>query len=198
MRETSKCHAERVRRGEFDRYLCGRGLDIGAGDDPLRPASGAVDVWDLADGDAMLLAGVPDVEFDFVYSSHCLEHMLDIPTALANWARVLKPGGWLYVVVPDYCLYEKLQWPSRYNGDHRASFSLDIPRHKVKRESHYHVYQDLLPLLTGLGLRLELARLEDDGFDYANGAADQTLGSALAQICLVSRKEDGPAASDHA
>ena len=49
--------------------------------------------WDLPDGDAQYMASIEDGLFDFVHSSHCLEHMQDPQTALANWIRILKPGG---------------------------------------------------------------------------------------------------------
>ncbi len=42
-------------------------------------------------------------EFDVVYSSHCLEHLFphQVAVALAEFKRVLKPGGKAVVVVPD-------------------------------------------------------------------------------------------------
>jgi len=41
--------------------------------------------------------------FDCVYSSHNLEHVYshEVPIALAQWKRVLKPNGYLHVNVPD-------------------------------------------------------------------------------------------------
>jgi hypothetical protein len=52
MRETSKCHDMRMRRGDFKKFLCGTGIDMGAGNDPLRPPEGPVRAWDKTDGDA--------------------------------------------------------------------------------------------------------------------------------------------------
>jgi SAM-dependent methyltransferase len=41
--------------------------------------------------------------FDAAYLSHCLEHFYphEVPQVLAELKRVLKPGGFLVVVVPD-------------------------------------------------------------------------------------------------
>lgn len=41
--------------------------------------------------------------FDCVYSSHNLEHVYshEVPIALAQWKRVLKPTGYLQINVPD-------------------------------------------------------------------------------------------------
>jgi ubiquinone/menaquinone biosynthesis C-methylase UbiE len=132
----------------------------------------------------MLMDGVPDESFDFVYSSHCLEHVHEVPHALRNWLRILKPGGYLYVVVPDYLLYEKLTFPSRHNSDHKHSFSLDIPRARTRRENHWTTIE-LGPYLP----QLIEAFVEDDGFDWSRGTEDQTMGDALCQICIVARKQ---------
>lgn len=45
----------------------------------------------------------PDNSADEIYASHVLEHfpMADVPKVLAEWVRVLKPGGRLRVSVPD-------------------------------------------------------------------------------------------------
>lgn len=42
-------------------------------------------------------------EYDVVYTSHCVEHLYpsDVRTALAEFYRVTKPGGFVMVIVPD-------------------------------------------------------------------------------------------------
>ena len=50
------------------------------------------------------LTGLGDVgEFDMVYCAHSLEHLYphDVPTALQEFRRVLRPGGSAVVIVPD-------------------------------------------------------------------------------------------------
>lgn len=46
---------------------------------------------------------VPSDSFDAVWSSHNLEHLFDheVPLALAEFRRVLKPGGYLLLRCPD-------------------------------------------------------------------------------------------------
>lgn len=41
--------------------------------------------------------------FDAVYCAHCLEHLYphEVPIALSEFKRVLKPGGFAMVIVPD-------------------------------------------------------------------------------------------------
>ena len=96
MRETAKNYEQRVERGDFEKYLHGKGIDIGGGDDCLRlppDVEGTVELWDVMDGDAQYMHKIKDGSFDFVYSSHCLEHMRDVRAALMNWTRICKWGG---------------------------------------------------------------------------------------------------------
>ena len=121
--ETHKAHARRVREGFFEKYCQGKGLDIGYGGDPILPG---VRGWDFEHGDAQLLKGIDDNEFDFVYSSHLLEHLPDTELSLCNWWRVLKPGGYLLLLLPHRDLYEKKKTlPSRFNSDHEHFFLPD-------------------------------------------------------------------------
>lgn len=191
MNESSKCYEMRLKRGDFDRWLKGRGIDIGCGGDPLKlppHINGEVIGWDIPQGDATLMSGLISSSFDFVYSSHCLEHLQHIDAALARWTDVLKPGCALYLVVPDVELYDSKF--GLFNPDHKHSFSLTVTRAQLGRNNHWHLAQDLQPLMIKLGLHIEHAALEDDHYDYSlqNFNIDQTLGNALAQICIVARR----------
>jgi SAM-dependent methyltransferase len=121
--ETSKARARRQREGFFANYCSGLGLDIGYGGDPVVDTC---DVWDIEHGDAQFLRGLDAAHYDFVYSSHTLEDLPDPAAALKNWWRVLKPGGFLILYLPDRNLYEKtLALPSRWNSDHKRFFLLE-------------------------------------------------------------------------
>jgi len=191
MRETSKCHLLRAARGDFENYLNGDILDVGCGPDPLKPPQGVVRPWDLTDGDASYLQTIPDRSFDSLYSSHCLEHLPDLKIALANWVRVVKDGGWIYITIPDYTLYEKERWPSRFNSDHKCSFSISKTRDEVGRDSHFNIKNDLDPIMVELGCRLVRVELEDVNYNYGLPETDQTIGKALAQICCIWFKKHG-------
>lgn len=187
----NSCSVEmRTRNGDYEKYLKGYGIDIGGGTDPLATPFGSVRNWDMPDGDAKDMAGVPDKCYDFVYSSHCLEHLTDMDTALKNWCRILKPGGVLFVCVPDWTLYEHHQWPSRFNSDHKFTFSLTATRDEVKRNNHYNIQKDLVPILDRNGVEVLELRLEDDRYDYTlSDDIDQTAHlNAVAQVCIIGRK----------
>lgn len=76
------------------KFCRGDGLDVGAGKWPL---PGAIPV-DLAHGgDAMQL---PEGRFDYVFSSHCLEHLQNPVGAIEHWRTRIKPGGVLFLYLP--------------------------------------------------------------------------------------------------
>ena len=156
MNESSK--TRRVRGDDFEAaYLSGRVLDIGCGADPVVPHA---DPFDKAQGDAnTILRYLQPGTYDTVHSSHCLEHMENPTAALRDWWQLVRPGGHLITVVPDEDLYEQGIWPSRFNGDHRATFRLD------KAESWSPVSYDILQLHLALpGSTLISAEVHDDGY----------------------------------
>jgi SAM-dependent methyltransferase len=121
--ETSKAHRRREQQGFFDKYCKGQGIDIGYGGDLICANCRG---WDFEHGDAQYLRGIKDSQFDFVYSGHTLEHVVDPETALANWWRLVKSGGYLILYVPDRDLYEKKKTlPSLKNPEHRHFFLLN-------------------------------------------------------------------------
>ncbi len=177
MKECSKSIARRLADSRFARrYFVGDGVDIGGKPDPLAlyaeffPLMGSVRVWDLEDGDAQVMAGVADGHFDFVHSSHCLEHLNDARAGLATWLRVLRPGGHLIVTVPDEDLYEQGQFPSTFNLGHLWTFTI----HKTRSWSAKSI--NLLDLVRELGPEAEVVKLErlDSTYRYDLPRFDQT------------------------
>jgi predicted SAM-dependent methyltransferase len=189
MNETSKSHDLRIQKDHYNKYLFGEGIDIGAGSDPLKIINGSVLPYDVQSGDANLLSNINDDMFDFVYASHCLEHMKNIRTALFNWCRVLKPGGYLYITVPDFALYEKYIWPSRFNPDHKFNFSLDISRNEYDRSNFYNISDDLSPILLKNNVEIIETDLQTNNYnDTLGDDVDQTLQNALIQINIIGKK----------
>src|SRR3954464_14570380 len=113
-----------TRRRLAKRFLRGEGLEIGAlhfplglprhaharyvdrmGVEDLRReypdlrARPLVDVDVLDDGEK--LTTIPDESADFLIANHFIEHTEDPIATLRAHARVLKPGGVLYMAVPD-------------------------------------------------------------------------------------------------
>lgn len=51
--------------------------------------------------EATELTGISSASYDFVASSHTIEHTANPLKALGEWRRVTRPGGYLVLVVPD-------------------------------------------------------------------------------------------------
>lgn len=178
MKECSKSITRRLADPNFlRRYFVGRGVDIGGKPDPLCLYQSLFDriehvrTWDLDDGDAQWMAGVDDGEFDFVHSSHCLEHLHDPAMGLRNWLRVTREGGHLIVMVPDEDLYEQGVFPSTFNRDHKWTFTI----HKHSSWSARSL--NVLDLVRDLGEGAELLRVEQLSSSYRFDLPrfDQTL-----------------------
>jgi SAM-dependent methyltransferase len=189
MRETTKAQKRRQPDPLWQTVFKGVGIDIGAGDDPLRrewyPGITTLRTFDKPDGNAQNMRNYyPDNYFDFVYSSNCLEHLADPHAALKSWIAIAKPGGYVVFLVPDEDLYEQGVWPSRWNHDHKWSFTM------YKAESWCPCsinIADLLRLTPGCcAVRCDVI---DAGYDRALKDVDQTKGEAEAFIEVVLRKE---------
>jgi SAM-dependent methyltransferase len=179
-----------------DRYFVGYGIDVGAGEDGLSksiqmfPNIRGVREWDMKDGDAQYLEGIPDNTFDFLHSSHSLEHMKDVKIALTNWIRVVKPDGYLILTVPDEDLYEQGLWPSKYSDYHEVSFTI------FKKRSWCPKSVNVLDLLREVGEYVSTERIEllTDFYDFTleKGSKDQTFFPDVeAAIEIVLRKRGG-------
>mgnify|MGYP001609198341 FL=1 len=75
-------------------FCKGVGVDVGAGSCPL---TGASVIDGASGGDAYAL---PDVPLDYVFSSHCLEHLPNPVAAIEHWQSRLRPGGVLFLYLP--------------------------------------------------------------------------------------------------
>lgn len=174
--EQSKASKRRFNLGKFhSNYFVGTGIDIGAGGDTVGNyrhvfrGMGPVRGWDLPDGDAQYLQTITDNTFDFAVSSHSLEHMVDVPTALRNWIRVVKPGGYIIIAVPDEEMYERNRWPSISNDDHKWSFT-------VKTDSTMPKTINVMQLALDVGDIATLEKIEVINEFYIPGwDVDQTM-----------------------
>ena len=113
--------------------------DAGFGGDPITPHAVRVDLPTpytfvghypvQLGGDCANLVWFRDGALDFVYSSHLLEDFIDTRAALAEWLRVLKPGGRLIIFCPDEQRFRAhcARTGQPYNTNHKhAHFSLDF------------------------------------------------------------------------
>lgn len=196
MKECSKSIPRRLREPNFiNKYFVGVGLDIGGKPDPLSlytelfPKLERVDTWDIEDGDAQFLGGVADSSYDFAHSSHTLEHLHDPSEGLGNWFRVVNPGGYLILIVPDEDLYEQGIFPSTFNEEHKWTFTV------MKENSWSSRSVNLLTLIQDLGPRAEIIKIEllDSTYRYGLPRYDQTLspiGESSIEAIIRKRSEE--------
>ena len=178
MKECSKSVSRRLSDSRFlRRYFNGDGIDIGGAPDPLLlyselfPLITSVRTWDLGDGDAQFMNGILDNSFDFVFSSHCLEHLNDPLEGLRNWVRVTRPGGYVVFALPEEDLYEQGVFPSAFNRDHKNTFTIAKATSWSKRSIN------VLDMLRALGpdAAVEKVELLDETYRYTLPRYDQTL-----------------------
>lgn len=117
-------------------FTRGRGLDLGCGPQKAYPHMIGVD--SCKDAELFGIQIKPDMRvdtcedlsifgtesFDFVFSSHLLEHIEDHTAALREWWRVVRQGGYLVLYLPHKDLYPRIG-TSGANPDHVHDFCQD-------------------------------------------------------------------------
>ena len=121
------------------------GVDIGGGGSPIFPQAINIDEQQFPStvqwhGDARDLSFFRDGVLDYVFSSHCWEDFdsEEKPKILAEWVRVLKPDGYLFLLLPDEQRYRAscLKNNSKANPNHKdPDFGLEKTRLKIGRAS---------------------------------------------------------------
>ena len=198
-----------VRRRLARKHLTGSGLEIGALHLPLRVPRGAsvryvdrcgrsdlrahypeLEIYPIVEpdivDDAETLATIPDASVNFVVANHFIEHCEDPIGTLKTFLRVLRPGGVIYMAVPDgrltfdsdrpitsisHLVHDHLEGPESSRAQHYeewTSLSLKVPRAEVAQHAqelqtqrysiHYHVWTPsaFLELLVEARSRFEL------------------------------------------
>jgi SAM-dependent methyltransferase len=116
-----------VARRRFASRLVGEGIEIGPGHSPFPVPAGVkvsyVDRWEPTENSSLFpelgdpqtfpkpdipvnldrdrLSAVPDESQDFVIASHIIEHLANPLAMLMEIHRVLRPGGFLILLLPD-------------------------------------------------------------------------------------------------
>lgn len=78
-------------------YCIGKGIDIGA---DKWPFPGAMPIQNEVHQNANKLDRFDKESLDYIFSSHCLEHVENWKDALVLWISKLKEGGMLFLYLP--------------------------------------------------------------------------------------------------
>lgn len=161
-------------RFELVPYTRGVGLELGCGPWRAFPHFIGIDAqrYESPLGPSLVmdcssLASFSDEAFDFIYSSHLLEHLEDTAAALREWWRVIEPGGHLVLYLPHKDLYPNIGEPGG-NPDHKHDFlpedivavmravapDWDLLRNETRdQEDEYSFFQVFRKLPAGSGQR---------------------------------------------
>lgn len=177
--ESRKTWYKKYYSGFWDKYCQGNGLDIGFAGyvpnvHPILPTAIGVDT-NYPGYDGKILP-FPDNSQDYVYSSHFLEHVDDYKTAIREQFRVVKPNGFIIIVVPSKLLYEKKDsLPSRWNADHKRMYQpSDLLR---------EIEESLIPN----SYRVRHLRENDENHDYNQSNEEHSKGEYEIEVVIQKR-----------
>jgi len=121
--EVEKC------RPRLLRFCNGQGLDLACGAKKIKETAIGLDIGKAGDSVADFaidleggLTLFASDTFDFIFSSHYLEHVKDPPGVLQEWWRVIRPGGNLVLYLPHADLYPRIGHEGA-NPDHKSDFT---------------------------------------------------------------------------
>lgn len=111
-----------------EKYCRGLGLDIGPGTNRLAPTVLSIDwyphfdtdlIWNCWHEDKWNPYPFRDERFDFVFASHVLEDFPphQIQQVFDEWLRLIKPGGYLVILVPDMEGGRYPDWDERFTEE---------------------------------------------------------------------------------
>lgn len=101
-------------------FCHGNGVDIGCMKREWAfPGAYCIDIDFPDDWHAM---NIPD-ELDYIFSSHCLEHLDNYVEAMEYWYEQLNRGGVLFLYLPDY---SQKYWRPWNNKKHRHAFTVQM------------------------------------------------------------------------
>lgn len=178
--ESLKTYEQKIYNGFFDQYMSGKGAEIGyAGYIPeVVPILENCDGYDLNtlgyDGKTI---PKPDEYYSYLYASHVLEHIADYVQAIQEWHRVVKPNGYIIILVPHKDLYEKKERPpSQWNADHKRFYSTSKLISEIEESLNFDQY------------RIRYLRENDDKYDYTIPSNIHSEGGYEIEIVLEKLK----------
>lgn len=113
--------------------------------------------------DAARLTAIDDEAYDFLLASHVLEHVANPLKALQEWRRVLKPGGYALILLPN----------KAYTFDHRRP---DTPFAHLQQDLQHDTRDDDATHLE------EILALHDLELDKPAGTPEQFRERSLRNV----------------
>ncbi len=120
----------------YAKHFCkGYGIDIGC--NRIEWAFPGADVVDplINDQDAL---NFPQFDLDYIFSSHCLEHIDDWVHVMDHWYSRLRVGGVLFLYLPDY---SQEYWRPWNNRKHVNIFTPTIIEDYMKHRGYTNIFK---------------------------------------------------------
>lgn len=127
----------------YAKQVCiGRGVDVGC--NRLEWAyPGAIAVDPVINGFSALYFPEHANELDYIFSSHCLEHVEDWVSVLDYWKSRLKSGGTIFLYLPDY---SQVYWRPWNNRKHINMFSPTILKDYLEDREFINIFTSNIDL----------------------------------------------------
>lgn len=120
----------------FAKHVCkGIGYDIGCKKEEWA-FPGAIPI-DLEFDNGYDAFNLPNPQVDYIFSSHCLEHIMNWVEVMDYWYTVLKKGGTLFLYLPAY---SQVYWRPWNNRKHLHIFTPEIIRHYMLDKGYRNVF----------------------------------------------------------
>lgn len=122
----------------FAKKLCkGDGYDIGCGKEEWAfPGAIPIDI-ELKNNKWNAMNLPLDKKVDYVFSSHCLEHLENWVEALNYWTSKIKVGGVLFLYLPHWV---QEYWRPWNNKKHKACLSPEMIRDYMKTLGYIKIF----------------------------------------------------------
>ena len=126
----------------YAKHVCsGFGYDIGCMKKEWS-FPGAIPI-DLSFDDGYHAMNLPNDNVDYIFSSHCLEHILDWVSVMDYWYDTLKIGGVLFLYLPDY---SQEYWRPWNNKKHYNILSSEILKDYMVDKGYKNIFYSKVDL----------------------------------------------------
>ena len=92
---------------------------------------------DISFGDGFHATNLPHKNIDYIFSSHCLEHINDWVDVMDYWYDHLKVGGVLFLYLPDY---SQVYWRPWNNLKHKNIFTTQIIKDYMENKGYKKIF----------------------------------------------------------
>jgi predicted SAM-dependent methyltransferase len=136
----------------FAKKVCiGTGYDIGFCNDEWK-FPGAIGIDSCDNTNEYTAFNLPDVSVDYIFSSHCLEHLPNWVDALDYWISRLKLGGTLFLYLPHK---SQIYWRPYHNKKHIHCLDCDIIKDYLQYKKMINIFTSGVDLNNSFAIMAE-------------------------------------------